>query len=146
MGHLAEIDSPQIAHARPLVAGGFPRMEDELLDGAGSIRTNPSPIETQTPIVPRAVAEAVWEEASVWLDEPLPRAWIPALTRRADAIFKHNRQFRQLILREGNAGLGLALGFYASLAGWLGVETPPSSPRAAAGLLQRRASAAIEGG
>jgi len=79
-------------------------IEDELIHGARAVRSFPSPIESQTPIVPRAVAEAVWEEASVWLDEPLPRAWIPALARRADAIFKHNRRFRQLILQEGNAG------------------------------------------
>src|SRR5882724_4828945 len=127
MGYLVELDPPPQAHARPsLVPGcstqergplsprkrsmgvrGFPikfRMEDPLLDGLKSIQTSPGPIETQTPIIPRAVAEAVWEEASVWLDEPLPRAWIPALARRADAIFKHNRQFRQLILQEGNAG------------------------------------------
>ena len=39
---------------------------------------------------------------------------------------------------------GLALGFYASLARRLGLEAPPTSPRAAAGLLQHRASAATE--
>jgi len=30
-------------------------------------------IELDTPIVPRAVAEGVWEEAGVWLGQPLPR-------------------------------------------------------------------------
>src|SRR6266700_7110198 len=111
MGYLVELEPPPIAQAgpslvpgfpaqeraplsprkRPMRARGFPtkfRMEDPLLDGLKSIRTSPGLIETQTPIVPRAVAEAVLEEASVWLDEPLPRAWIPALARRADAIFK----------------------------------------------------------
>jgi hypothetical protein len=30
-------------------------------------------IELDTPIVPRAVAEGVWEEAGAWLGQPLPR-------------------------------------------------------------------------
>jgi hypothetical protein len=38
-------------------------------------------IESDTPIVPRAVAEAVWEEAAVWLKAALPRRWIGELLR-----------------------------------------------------------------
>ncbi len=129
MGHLAELDPPQIAHAcpslalgistrergslsprkRPIADRGFPRkfrMEDPLLDGLESIRTGPGPgpIEKRTTLIPWAVAEAVCEEVSVWLDEPLPRAWIPALAKRADAIFEHCPQFRRLILGKGTAG------------------------------------------
>jgi hypothetical protein len=61
-------------------------------------------IEHDTPIVPKAVAEAVWEEASVWLDEELPRAWIGELTERANVIYAHNHRFRHVIRRKGNTG------------------------------------------
>ena len=37
-------------------------------------------IELDTPIVPRAVAEGVWEEAGVWLGQPLPRREMAAQT------------------------------------------------------------------
>jgi hypothetical protein len=37
-------------------------------------------IESDTPIVPRAIMEAVCEEAGVWLGQPLPRRWIRELT------------------------------------------------------------------
>ncbi len=110
MGHLAELDPPQIAHARPSVAREIPqiekvfRLEDPLRDGLESVRPGPGPIETLTVLIPRAAAEAVWWEASVWLDEPLPKAWIPALAARADAVFEHNDQFRKLILGKGCSG------------------------------------------
>ena len=61
-------------------------------------------IETDTPIAPRAVAVAVWEEASVWLEAELPRAWIGMLAERADVIYAHNRRFRQLIRGGGCTG------------------------------------------
>lgn len=47
---------------------------------------------------------AVWEEASVWLDAELPRAWIGILAERANVIYGHNRRFRQRIRGQGNAG------------------------------------------
>ena len=43
-------------------------------------------IESDTAIVPRAVMEAVWEEAAVWLGQPLPRRWIRELTAHANTI------------------------------------------------------------
>jgi hypothetical protein len=61
-------------------------------------------IERDTPIIPQAIAEAVWEEASVWLGEELPREWIRRLAVRADVIYFHNPRFRRAIRRQGNAG------------------------------------------
>lgn len=55
-----------------------------------------------TPLVPRAAAEAVHEEASVWLDTELPRSWIPELTAKADTVAMRNRQFRRLIQCSGD--------------------------------------------
>jgi len=37
-------------------------------------------MELETPLRPRAVAEAVWEEAGVWLEQPLPRRWLRELS------------------------------------------------------------------
>lgn len=61
-------------------------------------------IEDDTPIVPWAVAIAVWEEASAWLEAELPRSWIIILAVRANVIYAHNRRFRQLLQRPGTAG------------------------------------------
>lgn len=57
-----------------------------------------------TPLVPHAVAEAVHEEASVWLRTELPRSWISELAAKADTVARRNRQFRRLIQRSGDAG------------------------------------------
>lgn len=61
-------------------------------------------IEQDTPIVPRAVAEAVWEEASVYLQTGLPRAWMDHLAVREDRVYRRNAHFRKLICRNANAG------------------------------------------
>jgi hypothetical protein len=61
-------------------------------------------IEADTPIVPRAVVESVWEEACVWLGEELPRGWVWRLTAQANAIYARNPRFRQTLRREGKAG------------------------------------------
>jgi hypothetical protein len=61
-------------------------------------------IKRDTPIVPAAVAKAVWHEASAWLDVELPREWIRRLAVRADVIYFHNSRFRQKIRGSGNAG------------------------------------------
>src|SRR5438132_219179 len=49
-----------------------------------------SQISSTTPIVPSAIAIAVWEEASLFLDAKLPRSWMLDLTRRAETLFRHN--------------------------------------------------------
>jgi hypothetical protein len=61
-------------------------------------------IERDTPIVPAAVARAVWREASAWLDVELPREWIRRLAVRAEVIYFHNPQFRRKIRGQGNTG------------------------------------------
>src|SRR3989442_143487 len=61
-------------------------------------------IESDTPIVPRAVMEAVCEEAGVWLGQPLPRRWIRELTARANAVYAHNPRFRRKVRARGGSG------------------------------------------
>jgi hypothetical protein len=61
-------------------------------------------IEADTPIVPRAVAMSVWEEAGGWLGEELPRGWVNRLAARANVIYARNLRFRQIINRRGDAG------------------------------------------
>ena len=61
-------------------------------------------IESDTPIVPRAVMEMVCEEAGLWLGQPLPRRWIRELTARANTIYAHNPRFRRKICGQGNSG------------------------------------------
>ena len=78
---------------------------DYSLPDSTTHKGSPAPsIETDTPIVPFAIAQAVHEEASRWLKTDLPRSWISLLTRRANAIYAHNPRFRQTIRRKGNAG------------------------------------------
>ena len=61
-------------------------------------------IEDETPIIPRAVAKSVCEEASVWLGEPLPCAWVAELAESANVVYQHNAGFRRLLRSSGNAG------------------------------------------
>jgi hypothetical protein len=61
-------------------------------------------IERDTPIIPGAVAGAVWREASAWLDVELPREWIRRLAVRADVIYFHNPRFRRKIHGPDNTG------------------------------------------
>ena len=61
-------------------------------------------IEQDTPIVPRAIAEAVCEEVAVWLREPLPRRWIRELTAQANAVYAHNERFARQIRAAGDRG------------------------------------------
>jgi len=66
---------------------------------------NPIPrIESDTPIVPRAVMEAVCEEAGVWLGQPLPRRWVRELTAYANTVYAHNPRFRRKVRALGNGG------------------------------------------
>jgi hypothetical protein len=61
-------------------------------------------IERDTPVIPAAVAGAVWQEACAWLGEELPREWIRRLAVRADVIYFHNPRFRRKIRGSGNTG------------------------------------------
>ena len=77
---------------------------DDMIHGACFPPRRCPRIELETPIVPRAVAECVCEEASAWLHEPLPRRWIRELTARANTVYAHNDRFRRHI--RGNADRG----------------------------------------
>lgn len=61
-------------------------------------------IEDDTPLVPRAVADAVWEGAVMYLQTELPRAWRERLAIRAHRVYRRNAHFRALIRRSGDAG------------------------------------------
>jgi len=61
-------------------------------------------IQNDTPIVPRAVAEAVCEEACVWLGESLPPEWTNRLAARANLAYTRSAQFRRMIRRGGDSG------------------------------------------
>ena len=86
MGYIIDCDLPARAVRRPKRA------------------VQPPSIAEFTPLVPRAVAEAVHEEASLWLRTALPAAWIPALARKADLIAARNPRFCRRLQRSGNAG------------------------------------------
>jgi len=90
--------------------------EDQLHRGKasgtnGSARRCHTRIEDDTPIVPRAIAVWVCEEASVWLGEPFPRQWAAELADRADLIYQLNARFRQSMRSRGNRGRDLLWAF-----------------------------------
>jgi hypothetical protein len=61
-------------------------------------------IDVDTPLRPRAVAEGVWEEASVWLGRPLPRRWLRELIAEAKTVYVHNARFRRKMRANGDSG------------------------------------------
>jgi hypothetical protein len=82
-------------------------------------------IEDDTPIVPRAVAEQVCEEAARWLGEPFPRRWVAELTDRANLVYQHSARFRRLLRKPGNAGRDWLWAFTRHwLCGLLGSRRP----------------------
>ena len=129
MGYLIELDPlpnalihwPQPASAASAVS---PELNDDL-EPIGITKPMPSPrrirepqprIEKETPLVPAAVAAAVCEEASLWLDTPLPREWRGVLARRANAIYVRNRSSGGMFAdgtRVGATGFG-----HSHVTGW----------------------------
>jgi len=95
-------------------------------------------IEDDTPIVPRAVAMFVCEEASVWLGEPFPRAWEAELAERANVVYQHHARFRHLLRKRGNAGRD---GLIAFMRHWLSALLASRRP----GLHQRLPAAYANG-
>jgi hypothetical protein len=82
----------------------MPLLEDQMIHGGWPRWPNPPRIEQDTPIVPQAVASAVWKEASLWLGEELPRAWLHRLTERAEAVYASNERIRRRLRGPGNGG------------------------------------------
>ena len=66
---------------------------------------------------------AVCEEASQWLGEELPRAWLVRLTERAEAVYASNARVPRWLRGRRQRGMRLALGLYLPLAGCLNLET-----------------------
>jgi hypothetical protein len=81
-----------------------PRRRAEAGETDGPARRRVFRIEDDTPIVPRAAAEYVWEEASLWLREPFAPHWKGELVERANLAYQHNPRFRGLLRKPGIAG------------------------------------------
>jgi len=96
-----------------------------------------------TPIMPRTVAEAVFEEATVWLGKTLPPRWVDDLCARAHTVYQRNEQFRRRIQAGGNKGRDWLWAFMRQA----GRDAAPLQPRAvlpvARFLLRRRRVAAV---
>jgi hypothetical protein len=70
----------------------------------GSSRSPMKGIANSTPIIPGAIAFAVWNEASGILSVDLPRSWIAQLACHAEVVFRHNPKFRARVCAGGNSG------------------------------------------
>jgi hypothetical protein len=79
-------------------------IEDLMTHGASAGSPGQPRIEECTPIVPRAIAEAVCEEAGVWIQTPLPRGWVRELTAHASTVYAHNQRFARRIRAGGDRG------------------------------------------
>ena len=79
-------------------------LEDLMIHGGWPRWSGPARIEHDTPIVPRSVATAVWEEAGAWLGEELPREWKTRLRERAEALYASNARVRRRLRGPGNNG------------------------------------------
>ena len=79
-------------------------LEDTMIHGGWPRWSGPARIEHDTPIVPHAVASAVWEEAGTWLGEELPREWRVRLMERAEAAYASNAGVRRRLRSPGNGG------------------------------------------
>ena len=79
-------------------------IEETMIHGGWPRWPGPARIEHDTPLVPQAVASAVWEEAGAWLGEELPREWLARLTERAEAVYASNARVRQRLRGPGNGG------------------------------------------
>jgi len=105
MGWIFDLDEADTAR---LSAGPAPRREIEFKPVACRRYVPRSSrrlwIERDTPVIPTAVAQAVWQEACAWLGVELPREWIRRLAVRADVIYSHNPRFRRKIRNSGNTG------------------------------------------
>ena len=79
-------------------------IEDTMIHGGWPRWPGPDRIEHDTPIVPHAVASAVWEEAGAWLGEELPREWRARLMERAEAVYASNARVSRRLRGPDNSG------------------------------------------
>ena len=102
MGHIAELDWPEV---RPV---GLPETSRETVSNLppdpATITKRVSCIANDTPLVPRAAAEAVWEEACLLLGAYLPTGWITALADKAETLYQRRASFRRGLRDRGDIG------------------------------------------
>ena len=91
MGLIVDLDFP---HIFPKLAGRSPRVPNTLRSGIRGTRGTRPSIVSDTPLVPRAAAEAVWEEACLLVGEELPREWIALLIEKSETIYGRSTRFR----------------------------------------------------
>ena len=91
-------------------------LHDDMIHGARAGTRRIRRIETETPVLPHVIAACVVEEASAWLYEPLPDAWVRELTAKADTVYTYNERFRR---RPRAAAIRAATGYGPScVTGW----------------------------
>jgi len=83
-------------------------------------------IDWETPVVPRAIAERVCEEAGVWLQEPLPDRWAEDLVARAETVYANNARIRRKIRGGGTIGRDYLWMFMRH---WLAARIQDHDPR-----------------
>src|SRR6266540_6081033 len=98
MGLIADLDFPHV----------FPRLERQAPPVPSVLRPRThgtrASIVAETPLVPRAAAEAVWEEACALVGEELPGEWIVVLIEKAEGIYKHSPRFRRRLRGADRSG------------------------------------------
>lgn len=85
----------------PLTATSLEELQNLCFDPATQL---PRPSKVPQPIIASAVATAVLEEASTWLNHPLPAEWAAVLTFHAETLCAHNARFRRRLDTNGNLG------------------------------------------
>lgn len=127
MGHIfdLELPSPCVSSSR-IPRSSQRRKSLPSVEQSSSVQFPASRIQTDTPIIPTAVANSVWREASFWLGEELPREWIADLAERAEVIYAHNPRFRKLLHQRGNSGRDWLWAFTRHWLSGLLIEHHPS--------------------
>jgi hypothetical protein len=75
---------------------------DDMIHGGFALQANR--IDEDTPLVPRAIAEGVSEEVSVWLRQALAPRWVRELVVHANTVYACIARFRRKVLGRGNVG------------------------------------------
>jgi len=84
-----------------------------------------SDLELETPLAAHVAAEAVLEEAQAYLNAELPRAWIAALSRRAQLHYANHPRFRKRLRSSGDKSREW---LYAFMRHWLAARILKARP------------------
>jgi hypothetical protein len=109
MGLIADLDFPHVVvRARGQVSRVPPRYRCGTTASRQLRVENAAPqisgIMRDTPLVPRAAAEQVLDEASRLVHKHLPRDWAEMLAQRAEATYENGIRFRRRIQSLGDEG------------------------------------------